>query len=63
MIRNNESVMQVVDTLGAAGEGNDGLPCEHVVQQLHRMTGALGPGHNANISEREITGEILQRVG
>ena len=44
------------DTLGAASEGNDGFPSEHVVQQLHRMTGALGPGHHANISEGEITG-------
>ncbi len=35
---------------------------EHVVQQLHWMTGALGPGHYANISEREITREIFQRV-
>ena len=62
MIRNNESIMQVVDTLGAASEGNDGFSGEHVVQQLYRMTGALGPGHNANISEREITREIFQRV-
>ena len=33
MIRNNESVMQMADTLGAAGEGNDRFSSEHVVQE------------------------------
>jgi hypothetical protein len=54
--------MQVVYTLVAASEGNDGFSSEHVVQQLHRMTGAFRPGYDANISEREITREIFQRV-
>src|SRR4030095_12304456 len=62
MVGNNESVVQMADTLATAREGNDRFSSEHVVQQLHRMTGALGPGYYANISQRKITREIFQHV-
>ena len=56
MIGNNECIMQMIDTLGAAGERNDRFSGKHIIQQLHRVTGAFGTGHDTNIREREEAG-------
>ncbi len=62
MIGNDESIVQMANALGPAGEGDDGFAGEHVIQQLHRMAGTFRPRNDRHIGEGEITRQVRQRV-
>ena len=56
------SVMEMANALGTAGERDNGLTCEHVVQQLHGVTGTLWPWDDRHIGKGEITRQVRQCV-
>ena len=62
MIGDDKSVMKMADALGTAGEGDNGLAGEHVIQQLHGVTGTLRPRNDRHIGKGEITGQVRQRM-
>lgn len=62
MVRDDECVVEMANTLGPTGKGDDRFAREHIVKQLDWMTRAFRPGNNCDIGEREVTWKLLQRV-